>query len=77
MNIIARLSFWIMKPKKQQKKSIPGTTRLLFRDLILDALAQFRTEGYVEKLQTSITPESLPSNEDDLLEFLYHQIAHT
>ena len=67
-----------MKPKKQQKKSIPGTTRLLFKDLILDALAQFRTlEGYVEKLQTSITPESLPSNEDDLLEFLYHQIAHT
>ena len=46
-----------------------------FEELILDAFAQFRTEGYVEKLKTSITPESLPSNKDDLLEFLYNQIA--
>jgi hypothetical protein len=48
-----------MKPKK---KSI--ITRLSlkkmqpFEELILDALAQFRTEGYVEKLKTSITQES-------------------
>ena len=46
-----------------------------FEELILDAFAQFRTEGYVEKLKTSITPESLPSNKDGLLEFLYNQIA--
>ena len=76
MIIIAKLSFWIMKPKK---KSI--ITRLSlkkmqpFEELILDALAQFKSEGYVEKLKTSITQESLPSNKDDLLEFLYNQIA--
>ena len=78
MTIIAKLSFWIMKPKK---KSI--ITRLShknmqpFDELILDALAQFRTEGYVKKLKTSITPQSLPSKKDDLLEFLYNQIACT
>ena len=47
----------------------------LFDELILDALAQFRREGLVEKLKTSITEKSLPSNKDDLLEFLYNQIA--
>ena len=47
-----------------------------FEELIPDALAQFETEGYVKKLQTSITQESLPSNKDDLLEFLYNQIAY-
>ena len=67
MTIIAKLAFWIMKPKK--KSAITG---LLFEDMILGALDQFRTEGYMEKLKTSITPESLPSNKDDLLEFLYY-----
>ena len=68
-----------MKPKN---KSI--TTRLSlkkksqpFEELIQDALAQFKTEGYVKKLKTRITPESLPSNKDDLLEFLYNQFAYT
>ena len=67
-----------MKPKK---KSV--ITRLSlkeiqpFEQLILDGLAQFKTEGYVKKLKTSITQESLPSNKDDLLEFLYNQIAHS
>ena len=76
MVIIAKLSFWIMKPKK---KSI--ITRWLlknaepFEQLILDAFAQFRTEGYVEKLKTTITPKSLPSNKKKLLEFLYNQTA--
>ena len=46
-----------------------------FEELILDALAQFRTEGYEEKLKTSITQESLPSNKDGLFQFLYNQIA--
>ena len=76
MVIIAKLSFWIMKPKKKSiitrwslKKAEP------FEQLILDAFAQFRTEGYVEKLKTSITQESLPSNDNDLLKFLYNQIA--
>ena len=78
MTIIAKLSFWIMKPKK---KSI--ITRLSlkkiqpFEELILDGLAQFRTEGYVKKLKTSITQESLPSDKDDLLEFLYNLVAYT
>ena len=77
MTIIAKLSFWI-KPKK---KSI--IARLLcqkmqpFEELTLDALVQFRTEGYAKKLKTSITQESLPTNKDDLREFLYNQIACT
>ena len=86
MNIIAKLSFWIMKPKKEKKKNIitklsfkkiqPVEVSITFEDLILDALAQFRKGGYVEKLKTRITPESLPSDKDDLLEFLYKEIAH-
>ena len=47
-----------------------------FEDLIWGALDQFRTEGYVEKLKTSITPESLPSTKDDLREFLHNQLAY-
>ena len=85
MNIIARLSFWIMKPKKEEniitklsfKKVQPVEDSMTFEDLILDALAQFRKGDYVEKLKTRITPESLPSDKDDLLEFLYNQIAST
>ena len=85
MNIIAKLSFWIMKPKKEKrniitklsfKKIQPVEVSITFEDLILDALAQFRKGGYVEKLKTRITPESLPSDKDDLLEFLYKEIAH-
>ena len=87
MNIIARLSFWIMKPKKEKKRNIitklsfkkvlPVEDSMTFEDLILDGLAQFRKGGYVEKLKTRITPESLPSDKDDLLAFLYNQIAYT
>ena len=73
MNIIAKLSFW-MQPEKEKESII---IKLSFEDLILGALDQFRTEGYVEKLKNSITPESLPSNEADLHEFLYNQIAST
>ena len=81
MTIIAELSFWITKPKKRLittglvavslKKMQP------FEESILDALDQFKTAGYVKKLKTSITQESLPSDKDDLLEFLYGQIAYT
>ena len=76
MTIIAKLSFWILKPKK---KSI--IARLLLKkrqpleELLLEALAQFKTKGYAKKLKISITQGSLPSNKDDLLEFLYNQIA--
>ena len=77
MNIIAKLSYWILEPRKRKKSIIPVKPDKMqpFEDLILDAVDQFRTEGYAEKLKTSITPESLPSNEDDVLEFLYNQIA--
>ena len=73
MNIIAKLSFWIQAAK--EKTSI--ITKLSFEDLILGALDQFRTEGYVEKIKNSITPESLPTNGADLHEFIYNQIAFT
>ena len=72
MGVIAKLSFWILQPPRN--KSI--IAELPFEDLILGALDQFRTEGYVEKLQTTITLESLPSNNNELLEFLYNQITH-
>ena len=81
MNIIAKLSFWILQPQRKKKKSIISKLSFgkmqPFEDIILGALDQFRTEGYVEKLKTSITPESWPSNKDDLLEFLYNQIVYT
>ena len=81
MHIIAKLSYWILHPRKKKKSII---AKLLFKpekmqpfeDLILGALDQFRAEGYVEKLKTSITPECLPSNKKDLLQFLYNQIAY-
>ena len=84
MNIIAKLSFWIMKPKKKKniitklsfKKIKPVEDSITFEDLILDAFAQFRKGDYVEKLKTRITPESLPFYKEDLLEFLYNQIAY-
>ena len=75
MNIIAKLSFWMQPAKQTKKKSI--ITKLSFEDSILGALDQFRTGGYVEKLKNSITPESLSSNNADLHEFLYNQIAST
>ena len=80
MNIIANLSFWILQPPIKKKTIL---TKLSFKkmppfeELILGALDKFKTEGCMEKLKTSITPESLPSNKDDLLEFLYNQIAYT
>jgi hypothetical protein len=93
MSIIAKLSFWILQPPENRKSIIaelpsffisqPPENRksiiaeLSFEDVILDALDQFRTAGYVEKLKTNINPESFPSNKDDLLEFLYIQIAYT
>jgi hypothetical protein len=80
MNIIAKLSYWILQPRKTKKSILSNLSfkpekMQPFEDLILDALDQFRTEGYAEKLKTSITPESLASNKDDVLEFLYNQIA--
>ena len=60
--IITRLSFKKMQP---------------FDELILDALTQSRTEGYVMKFEARIMWESLSLKKDDLLEFLYNQISNT
>ena len=81
MNIIAKLSFWILQPRRTKqsimaKLSIRPEKMAPFEGLILAALDHFKTGGYVEKIKTSITPESLPSNKEDLLEFLYNQIAY-
>ena len=78
MNIIAKLSFWIKKPAKMQKSII---SKLLFwkirpfEELIMNALDQFKREGYVEKLKVGITSVSFPSNHQDQSGFLYHLIA--
>ena len=61
MNIIARQSFWIMKP---------------FMESIMDALEQFKTHGYAEKLKTHITCDSIPPRHEDVVAFLYDQIIN-
>jgi len=80
MSIIAKLSYWITKPKEHAKKSIISKLSFQkkgpFDQLIMEALEQFKREGYVEKLKACITSESLPSNHQDLLGFLYDQITH-
>ena len=81
MNIIARLSFWILQPRRKKKSIIAKLSfkpekMELFEGLILAAFNQFKAGGYVEKIKTSITQESLPSNKKDLVEFLFNQIAY-
>ena len=61
MIIIARISFWIHKP---------------FYESLKEALESFKKDGYIEKLKTQITSESMPSNKEDMLEFLYNLIIH-
>jgi len=58
MNIIARKSFWIMKP---------------FKYSIMDAIQEFKGHGYVERLKAQITSTSVPLEDQDILEFLYNQ----
>jgi hypothetical protein len=72
MSIIAKLSFWIVKSTKETEKSLTA-----FEQVIMEALVKFQRDGHVEKLKTNITSESLPSDHEDLLAFLYNQIAHT
>ena len=61
MVIISRMSFWIHK---------------YFDESIADALNQFKEQGYVEQLKTRITPETMPSDDEELLKFLYDLIIH-
>jgi hypothetical protein len=71
MNIIAKQSFWIMKPSK---KSIIDKETQPFEQAIMDALEQLKREGnYVKKLKTSITSETMPSDHQELLDFLFDQ----
>ncbi|KAF8351721.1 hypothetical protein F5887DRAFT_912416 [Amanita rubescens] len=69
-NIIAKLSFWL-KPTKGSSQEIKT-----FQQLVRDALYQFKKGGYVDKVKTCITPETLPSNHQELSAFLYNLIAH-
>jgi hypothetical protein len=73
MSIMAKQSFWMTKPAAQTAISKSITA---FEQVIMDTLAQFERGGYVEKLKTNITSESLPPNNEDLVGFLYNQIAH-
>ena len=61
MNILAKLSFWY---RKGIQKSI------------VDALDQFKKEGYVEKLKAQITSEAIPTGHNDLVQFLYDQVIN-
>jgi len=61
MNIIARFSFSIRKPVHLS---------------LLDALNQFSEQGYVDKLKLHITSESLPSDKEALIAFLYDLIIN-
>ena len=54
-------SFQIMKP---------------FSDSIMDSLDHFKSDGYVENLESQITSKSLPPGDQDLLAFLFDQIIH-
>lgn len=36
----------------------------------MDAFKQFKSEGYAEKLKTSVTSDALPSDHQDLLVFM-------
>ena len=55
------MSFWIHKP---------------FEASIAEALDQFKKNQYLEKLKTCITSESLPSDNKQLVEFLYNLTIH-
>jgi len=40
----------------------------------MDALGLFRDQDYVEKIKIQISSESMPSDDNDLFEFLYDHI---
>lgn len=61
-----------MKPSK--KSIIDKETQPL--EQFMEALEQLKREGYVKKLKTSITSESMPSDHQELLDFLFDQTAY-
>ena len=58
---------------KPSKKSIIDKETQPFEQAIMDALEQLKQEGNVKKLKTSITSETLPSDHQELLDFLFDQ----
>ena len=74
MLIIAKLSFWIMKPERSIFAQLLKTD---YEHIVMDAFAQFKRDGYVEKLKTSITSESLPYDKNKLLAFLHNMTAQS
>ena len=75
MTIIAKLSFWILKPAKKSTMAKLLWKNQPFDKLMMDALDQFKKEGYVEKLKACITPVSFLPAQHDLSGFLYDLIA--
>ena len=75
MTIIAKLSFWILKPAKKSTIAKLLRKNRPFEELMMDALDQFKREGYVEKLKACITPVSFLPAQHDLSGFLYDLIA--
>ena len=43
---------------------------------IMEALEQFKKQGYVEKLRTQIISEAIPTGHKDLVQFLYYQVIN-
>jgi hypothetical protein len=71
INIIAKLSFWIMEP--METFATLAEIEQAFQQSIVDALDEFISGEYAKKLKTGITSEFLPSGHQDLLVFLYDQ----
>lgn len=42
----------------------------------MDALEQFKSHGYAEKLKTRLTFESIQHRQEDLLAFLHDQVIN-
>ena len=59
MNVIAKQSFWILKP---------------FPESILEALERFKGAGYVDQLKAQITHDAMNLYHMDLMQFLCDQI---
>ena len=49
-----------------------------YNESMTDTLEEFKRRDYVDKLKAQTTSETIPSNDEDLLAFLYDQVMmHT
>ncbi len=62
-----------MKPMKPAEELFVAEEMLPFELSIMEASHQFKRGGYVEKLKSYITSNSLPSGYDDLVPFMFAQ----